>query len=149
VTLGGEAVVVTLSVPVAVVLTPLSLKLKPLGVGDVVGLGLATGDGEVEDDPVPPAEPHDAAIAATAAIANHLFTTAESPQVCPWRYRSRLLDGPRRSTRLDVLGPTPPRPAGTPPDQVAETENDQHRTERAQNCDDVVDRRHEVVRGFG
>jgi hypothetical protein len=94
VTLGGEAVVVTVSVPAAVVLIPLSLKLKPLGVGDGVGLELATGDGEVEDDPVPPAEPHDAAIAATAAIANHLFTTAESPQVCPWRYRSRLLDGP-------------------------------------------------------
>src|SRR6266853_375148 len=87
-----------------------------LGVGDGVGLGLATGDAEVEDDPVPPAEPHDAAIAATAAIANHLFKTAESPQVCPWRYRSRLLDGPRPLTRLDLLGPTPPRPAGAPPD---------------------------------
>ena len=131
VTLGGAAVVVTFNVPAAVVLIPLSLKLKPLGVGDGVGLGLATGDAEVEDDPVPPAEPHDAAIAATAAIANHLFKTAESPQVCPWRYSSRLLDGPRPLTRLDLLGPTPPRPAGAPPDQVTKAEKDQHRTDRA------------------
>src|SRR5260370_29822588 len=91
--LGGVAVVVTLTVPAAVVLIPLSLKLKPLGVGDGRGLGLATGDGEGVDEAEPPAEPHDAAIAATAAIANHLFMPAGSPQVCPWRYRSRVLAG--------------------------------------------------------
>src|SRR6266849_5870986 len=131
VTLGGVAVVVIVSVPAAAVLIPLSLKLKPLGVGEGVELGLTTVDGEGVDEAEPPAEPHDAAIAATAAIANHLFKTAESPQVCPWRYRSRLLDGPRPLTRLDLLGPTPPRPAGAPPNQVTEAQKDQHRTERA------------------
>ena len=149
VTLGGVAVVVTLTVPAAVVLIPLSLKLKPLGVGDGVGLGLATGDGEGVDEAEPPAEPHDAAIAATAAIANHLFKTAGSPQVCPWRYRSRLLDRPRPLTRLSVLGATPSRPADAPPDQEAKHEEDQDWTDGAYESDHVVDRGHEVVRGVG
>ncbi len=82
VTLGGVAVVVTATVPAAVVLIPLSLKLKPLGVGDGVGAGAAgLGDG---GEPVPPVLPHAEAIAATAAIANHLFKALGSPQVCPW-----------------------------------------------------------------
>jgi len=131
------------------VLIPLSLKLKPLGVGEGVELGLTTVDGEGVDEAEPPAEPHDAAIAATAAIANHLFKTAGSPQVCPWRYRSRLLDRPRPLTRLSVLGATPSRPADAPPDQEAKHEEDQDWTDGAYESDHVVDRGHEVVRGVG
>src|SRR4029077_11680908 len=131
-------------VPEAPVLIPLSLKLNPLGVGDGVGLGLATrlGDG---GDPVPPELPHAEAIAATAAIANHLFKAVGSPQVCSRRYPSRLLEAPRPLTRLKALGAAPPWSPGATPHDVTEAEKDQHWTSGAQRCDQVVDRRDEVV----
>ncbi len=138
----------TETVPEAPLLIPLSLKLNPLGVGDGVGLGLATGLGD-GGEPVPPVLPHAEAIAATAAIANHLFKALGSPQVCSWRYPSRLLDGPRALTRLKALGAAPARSPGATPHEVTEAEKDQHRTDGAKESDDVVDSGHEVVRRVG
>src|SRR5712691_206225 len=146
VTLAGW--MVTVIVPPAGVLIPLSLKLKALGVGDGVGLGLVAG-AEGEDEAVLPVPPQAAATTPTAAIASHIFKSAEFPQFCSKRYPSRLLDRPRPSARLDVLGATPTRPAGATPDQVAESENDQDGTDRAHERDHVVDRGDEVVRGVG
>src|SRR5467141_4041705 len=101
-TLPGGAV--TVIVPAAVVLIPLSLKLKPVGVGDGVGLGLAAGAAEGDEEAVVPVPPQAAATTATTAIATHVFKFVESPQICSWRYPSRLLDRPRPLTPLTEVG---------------------------------------------
>lgn len=157
-TLPGGAV--TVIVPAAVVLIPLSLKLKPVGVGDGVGLGLAAGAGEGDEEAVLPVPPQADATRASAAIATHLFKFAESPQICSWRYPSRLLDRPRPLAPLTEVGspvgsprgflrPTPAGPAGPTPHQVTKAEKDQDGADRAHESDEVIDRGHEVVRGVG
>src|SRR4029077_8110232 len=116
--------------------------------GEDVGLRVTPGLGD-GGEPVPPVLPHAEAIAATAAIANHLFKAVGSPQVRSKRYPSRLLDVPRPLTRLKALGAAPARSPGATPHDITEAEKDQHRSDGAKESDDVVDRGHEVVRGVG
>jgi hypothetical protein len=77
-------------IPEAVVLIPLSLKLRE----DGEGLGLAAaGLGAGEAVAVAGDEPHADAIAASVASAIHLFNPESPTQECSRRYPSRLLEG--------------------------------------------------------
>src|SRR6266852_3462581 len=84
-------------------LTPLSLKVIVPGDGD------ALGDGETDEVPPPDVPQAETAMARTTT-ATHLFKPAVSPQFRFKRYLCRLLDRPRRLTRLKRIGlGSPPR----------------------------------------
>src|ERR1700674_2256626 len=88
-TVSCPGAVVTVMVPVAVVLMPLSLNTSPTGDGVDAGIevtGLDDGDGDAEVGLLVPVAPQAAATKARGASAPNLRITEFSAQVCSRRY---------------------------------------------------------------
>src|SRR6266851_7282183 len=95
------------TVPVAVVSIPVSLKLSPLG--DALELGLGEGEGEAAAV-APPGALQAEMVAASATSATTRFKPAVSRQLCSMRYHCRLPDGHQRSASINSDGPGFPGP---------------------------------------